>query len=111
MNLAYLTKGPLGQKTGKGKTRAAPKTAAEVRHMDAVARLPCLVCGAWPTEVHHEPSPRSNMRVLPLCPRHHRREFGPGAYHYSRKAFYALHGSSEALLAAVDEKLKRRGTA
>jgi hypothetical protein len=70
-------------------------------HMARVAQLPCLVCGARPVEVHHEGKPRSDMRVLPLCPRHHRREYGPSAYHYSPKAFYAMHGPSEALLLRV----------
>jgi hypothetical protein len=70
-------------------------------HMARVAQLPCLVCGARPVEVHHEGKPRSDMRVLPLCPRHHRREYGPSAYHYSPNAFYALHGPSEALLSRV----------
>ncbi|WP_273688400.1 hypothetical protein [Ketogulonicigenium vulgare] len=76
------------------------------RHMTAVAQLPCLVCGAWPVEVHHEGKPRSDMSVLPLCPHHHRREFGPDAYHYSPRAFYAAHGSSEALLARVTQQLR-----
>ncbi len=76
--------------------------------MAMVAQLPCLVCGAWPVEVHHEGFPRSDMRCLPLCPRHHRREFGPGAYHYSPGAFYALHGSSQQLLDAVSDKLKSK---
>ena len=102
-NLAGLP--PLGQKIGNGKTRRDPKTAEEKRHMRAVAHLPCLVCGCWPVEVHHEGRPRSNMRVLPLCPRHHRREFGPGAYHYSPRAFYAAHGSSDELLARVDRMI------
>lgn len=97
---------PLGLKEGKGKTRRDPKTRAERKHMEAVAGLPCLVCGAWPVEVHHEGTPRSNLRVLPLCPRHHRREYGPGAYHYSKGAFYAAHGSSEALLLRVSRMLR-----
>lgn len=112
---------PLGQKAGtpkatKRKTmrRISRKRAAYLAsderkagkaHMANVAMLHCLVCGAWPVEVHHEGSPRSDMRVLPLCPRHHRREFGPGAYHYSKRAFYDLHGSSDALLARVDQLL------
>lgn len=98
-------RGPIGQKVGNGKTRRDPKTAEEKRHMRAVAHLPCIVCGCWPVEVHHEGKPRSNMRILPLCPRHHRREFGPGAYHYSPRAFYAAHGSSEELLARVDRMI------
>jgi hypothetical protein len=47
------------------------------------------------------------MRVLPLCPKHHRREFGPGAYHYSKRAFYAAHGDSASLLARVAEMLAK----
>lgn len=104
---------PLGIKGEKPKTRRAHKTKAEREHMAAVAALPCLVCGCWPVEVHHEGWPRSNLRLLPLCPCHHRREYGPGAYHYSPQAFCAAHGSSEELLdrvmkmtaAAVDDCL------
>lgn len=70
--------------------------------MARVAELPCLVCGSWPVEIHHMPDPRSDMRVIPLCPQHHRREFGPSAYHYSRRAFNDLHGSDADLLARVD---------
>ena len=94
-------RGPVGQKVGNGKTRRDPKTPGERRHMDAVASLPCLVCGCWPVEVHHEGKPRSNMRVLPLCPRHHRREYGSQAYHYSPRAFYDAHGTSDELLSRV----------
>lgn len=93
-------------KPPKSKPRSASKTAEETRHMDAVASLPCLICGAWPVEVHHCPSPRSNLRVLPLCPRHHRREYGPGAYHYSRRAFQEAHGTDEQLLARVAEMIR-----
>lgn len=114
-------RGPLGQKTGKPPKRARkpiPKISAKNRahkaaerqagaweHMQAVKAMPCLVCGAYGVEVHHEGKPRSDFNVLPLCPRHHRREFGPGAYHYSHRAFYAAHGSSDELLARVSKKL------
>jgi hypothetical protein len=87
----------------------APKpvngTAACKRHMAAVAALPCLVCGRYGVEVHHLGKPRNDMRVAPLCPRHHRREFGPGAYHYSPKAFHAEHGDERMLLAKVADML------
>lgn len=75
------------------------------RHMAAVAALPCLVCGRHGVEVHHLGKPRNDMRVLPLCPSHHRREFGPGAYHYSPKAFHAVHGDERMLLAKVADML------
>ena len=103
-NLAGLP--PLGPKAGNGKTRADTKTKAESDHMDAVSCLPCIACGRYGVEVHHEGKPRSNMHLLPLCPQHHRREYGPGAYHYSPKAFHAAHGDSAALLARVDHMLK-----
>lgn len=74
--------------------------------MARVAALPCLVCGYWPVEVHHEGKPRSDMNVLALCARHHRREFGPGSFHYSPSAFYAMHGSSAELLARVAAMLE-----
>lgn len=116
-------RGPLGQKApkpAKGPRKPIPKQSAKrkaymrsddrkqgLEHMSRVAQLPCLVCGAYGVEVHHEGKPRSDMRVLPLCPAHHRREYGPGAYHYSPKAFYALHGSSDVLLARVAAMLDR----
>jgi hypothetical protein len=117
-------KPPLGQKTGKPPKRARkpiPRISAKKRahkaaeraagareHMAAVKALPCLVCGAYGVEVHHEGTPRSDFNVLPLCPAHHRREYGPGAYHYSPKAFYAAHGSSGELLARVKAMLSAR---
>jgi hypothetical protein len=73
--------------------------------MARVAALGCLVCGAWPVELHHLPDPRSDWRVIPLCPMHHRREYGPQAYHYSRRNFNARHGSDEELLARVKAML------
>lgn len=115
------SRGPLGLKQPKpdrakkkglprmSKKRAAylasPEREAGKEHMGRVAQLRCLVCGAWPVEVHHEGKPRSDMNCLPLCPRHHRREFGPGAYHYSPKAFYAAHGPSTELLENVRRML------
>ena len=55
-------------------------TAEERRHMDRVAQMPCLVCGAWPVELHHVTSRGTRMgrltrrhdRVAPICPTHHR---------------------------------------
>jgi hypothetical protein len=120
--LSITNKGPLGQKQPKepkpkyrkpmprvsekrAAYKASPEGAAGRAHMGRVAQLPCLVCGAWPVEVHHEGTPRSDMRCLPLCPQHHRQEYGPGAYHYSKRAFYAEHGTSDELLARVERLL------
>jgi len=101
MTFLARAKGPMGFKPEK----PANGTASCKRHMAAVAALPCLVCGVHGVEVHHEGKPRSDMRVLPLCPRHHRREFGEGAYHYRPRAFYEAHGDSKFLLAKVADQL------
>lgn len=111
-------KGPLGlkpDKAPKGPRKAIPKQSAKrkaymasqdrvdgLEHMGRVAEMPCLVCGSRPVEAHHATKPRDDMKVLPLCPPHHRREFGPGALHYSPNAFYAAHGTVDELLARVD---------
>ena len=83
---------------------ASPEREAGEAHMARVAQLPCIVCGAWPVEVHH-PWPRNDGEVMPLCPPHHRREFGPGAFHYAPSQFYETHGTREALLKRVAEML------
>lgn len=113
-------RGPLGQKqpTAPKRRKRLPRVskkraaylASDARkdglaHMAQVKALPCLVCGARPVEVHHEGFPRDDMRCLPLCHLHHRREYGPGAYHYAPQAFYAAHGSSDELLARVARQL------
>lgn len=122
MSIVPDMRGPLGlkaEKTAKKPRKAMRKRSAKreaylssperkegLAHMGRVAQLPCLVCGARPVEVHHLPDPRSDMRVIPLCPAHHRREFGPGAYHYSKRVFHDAHGTADELLARVDEMLR-----
>lgn len=62
--------------------RRKATTAVERRHLDRVAAMPCLVCGA-PSTVHHVTSDgyqrltRTHERVAPLCPRHHMIQWGP----------------------------------
>lgn len=58
-------------------------TTSERRHMERIAQMPCLVCGAQST-VHHVTAgihggrvSRRNDRVVPLCPRHHQIQHGP----------------------------------
>ena len=119
-------KGPLGLKPDKkpkeprkGLPRQSEKRKAYMAsqerveglaHMAEVAQEGCIVCGARPVEVHHATKPRNDKEVLPLCPLHHRREFGPGAIHYSPKAFHAEHGTVKELLARVDEAIKRHAS-
>jgi len=50
-------------------------TVAEIAHMSLVAEIPCLIC-ARPAEIHHcgthMGGGRDHMKVIPLCPPHHR---------------------------------------
>lgn len=99
---AILRKTPIRKRSAKReKYMRSAERQDGVAHMLAVKALGCIVCGAHPAEFHHEGKPRDDMRGFPVCPPHHRREYGPGAYHYSPKAFYALHGSSEYLLGKI----------
>lgn len=78
--------------------KASDEGKAGRAHMADVSTVGCLICGA-PAEVHHLPYPRCDFRTVPLCPPHHKTEYGPQAYHYSRRNFNARHGSDEELLA------------
>ncbi len=78
--------------------RASAARTEAVKHMLRVKTLGCLICGA-PAEAHHLPGPRDDWRTIPLCPFHHRTEYGSQSYHYSRRAFNERHGSDEELLA------------
>lgn len=62
--------------------KRAPTT-AEKRHMERIASMPCLVCGARAT-VHHVTASihggrvsRRHDRTVPLCPMHHQIQHGP----------------------------------
>lgn len=85
----------------------APPTAEERRHIERVASLPCLVCGATAT-VHHVTATvhggrisRSHKRVVPLCPKHHQIQHGPESVEaLSHRGFYDRWGID--LLAVAD---------
>lgn len=105
----YQQRKPIPPRSKKKLAYLASEARREgLAHMAAVAQLPCLVCGAWPVEVHHLPNPRSDVRVIPLCPPHHRREYGLGAFHYSPRAFHDLHGNAEYLLELTEIALAVR---
>ncbi len=83
--------------------------------MLAVKMLPCVVCGrAGPNDAHHCQSDRfgarkvSDYEVIPLCPRHHRHEYGPGAYHYSKRAWEEKHGPDHGFLDLVARQLSAK---
>lgn len=56
-------------------------TVAEARHIERVAALPCVVCGAEGVEVH-EPEQGLWFASMPLCPACHR---GPDGWHGTRR--------------------------
>ncbi len=85
-------------------------TAAERRHLTLVAALPCIVCGARPVEIHHVRrfgSRRDHMRVLPICPRHHRTGGHGVAFHAGRRTWEAEYGSQADMLVRVAAMLER----
>ena len=64
----------------KSKNKPAP-TAAEKRHIERLATMDCVVCGAsGPSEVH-EPEQGLWFASMPLCPACHR---GPEGWHGTR---------------------------
>lgn len=79
-------------------------TKAEREHMNKVAQIPCMACGAHPVELHH---PRrgmgvgmraSNFDVIPLCPAHHRTGGFGVAFHAGRKTWESIFGTESELL-------------
>lgn len=43
------------------------KSAADKRHHERVAQMPCLVCGAWPVDVHHVVGWADRMGRAPIA--------------------------------------------
>ena len=79
--------------------RASAEGREAAEYMRAVKMLPCVICGRpGPNDAHHCQSGRfskarsSDFDVISLCPPCHRQEYGPGAYHYSKRAWEAAHG-------------------
>lgn len=84
-------------------------TKAEKRHMDRVAQLPCVVCGAHGVHVHHVREGQgmsqraSNWLTVPLCPDCHT---GPSGIH-GNKALMRIQKFDEMdLLAMTIEALE-----
>ena len=88
-------------------SRKAP-TKAEKTHMANVADLSCLIC-ARDAEIHHcgtyMGGGRDNMKVIPLCPVHHRAGGYSVAIHAGKKKWEDLYGTEEKLLKEVELKL------
>lgn len=85
-------------------------TKAERRHLDRVASLGCIACQAdgyedTPAEIHHLDRNRNHMRVIPLCPYHHR-DGGYGfAVHAGRPIWTERYGTEEELLEQVNKQV------
>ncbi|MCP3681566.1 MAG: hypothetical protein GY861_02655 [bacterium] len=85
-------------------------TKAEKAHMDKVASLGCCLpnCGQ-PAIIHHvrkHGSKRDHMKVIPLCPMHHRNEgeFGV-AIHAGKNEWEKNFGTEESWLKVVGYRI------
>lgn len=85
-------------------------TKAELRHMEQVAALGCIICRR-PAELHH---PRkgmglgqrnSNWTVIPLCPDHHRIGGIGVAIHAGQRTWEAKFGTEAELLEKVRHEI------
>jgi hypothetical protein len=83
-------------------------TAADKRHLAAVAAMPCILCqhigfDGTPAEVHHVRTRHgwgrsSHLNTIPLCPEHHRGN--SGVHSMGRSEFAEAYGVSEMELLA-----------
>lgn len=84
-------------------------TKAEKEWQARVRELGCIVCrrkglGETPASIHHAGTGaggrRDDMKVLPLCPRHHA---GKDGIHYlGRKVWQRIYGTETELLATIE---------
>lgn len=80
--------------------------------MARVATVPCVVCGAWPVEVHHVREGQGAAQraqdtlVASLCPEHHRG--ASGIHGLGRRGFRTRYKRDEMdLLAATIEAIAK----
>ena len=82
-------------------------TAAEKRHLDAVASLPCVVCGAMPVSIHHVRrygETRKHSKVVPLCYTHH--QGTAGIHTLGKREFERLFMTQDAMLKETQRRLQ-----
>ena len=82
-------------------------TAAERKHMDAVASLPCLICGATPVSIHHVRrygETRKHSKVVPLCYKHH--QGAAGIHTLGKREFERLFMTQDAMLKETQRRLQ-----
>jgi hypothetical protein len=89
-------------------------TAAEKRHMDAVAAIGCIVCKNMgiddtPACLHHIHGhafgSRSNWRVAPICPYHHQDAPFGHCIHNGTQTFEANYMTEAQMLEQVNQEL------
>jgi uncharacterized NAD-dependent epimerase/dehydratase family protein len=87
-------------------------TKAEKARLNAVAELPCAVCGLECVQVHHIRTGvgmgrrSSHFDTIPLCHRHH--IGSDGIHHLGRRAWEAMIDRTELeLLSETNQKLAR----
>jgi hypothetical protein len=103
MKRSHITrKTPLRPVSAKRRAaKASPEGKAGKAHMTLVAQLPCVVCGAWPVQVHHVIHGRygsrkaSDLDTIPLCRSCH------DALHAGKETWAAKHGPDYGFLPAV----------
>lgn len=112
MNLAYRTRGPLGQK--------AETPGKDPAYLARVRTLPCCVCEAFgevqasPTEAHHVFHGRFSQiktpdrMAIPLCGGHHQGQFDRSkmAIHQRKYAWERAYGPDHSYTAATQDKLQ-----
>ena len=87
----------------------------EREHLQKVQDLGCIVCirlGYYgtPAEIHHVRrfgEKRDHMKVIPLCPHHHRNSLE--SYHLNPKWFTGTFGTQEELLEETERFLDAKG--
>jgi Recombination enhancement, RecA-dependent nuclease len=85
-------------------------TAEEKRHMNRVASLGCILCGAEAT-IHHcgtyMGGGRNHKRVIPLCWDHHLGPEGIEGKRMGKRVWEMKYGTEEELFARTVAKLKK----
>ena len=101
------------QVSAKTKSRKASADGkAGAFRMGQVAQCPCVICGAWPVEVHHTICGRfgsrksSDFSTIPLCWACHQ---GPDGIHASKERWVERNGLDTDYLPEVDRMIAAMG--
>ena len=80
----------------------------DAKHLARVAQLPCVICGAWPVQVHHCICGRFSQRkagdyeTIPLCYEHH---LGADGIHSGKETWVSKYGADHEYLPVVADML------